>query len=141
VTPLSDGHDLYTTSSQPQHSASADDPRMSDSDQPSPHASDVPSAPPYVPPPLPPYAAHDQPSAREPRTPFRDRVIGLRAVIAVALACVVLGGVGGTVLGATTNGGDDRFGGPGAFPGGGPGQGFQPGQQGRLPQGQAPNGG
>jgi hypothetical protein len=105
---------------------------MSDSDQTSTLRPEAPEAPPYVPP------------------RFRDRVLGLRGVIAVALACVVLGGVGGAVLGATTNGGGDRFGGrggPGAFPGqpGQPGQ-FRPGQQGpqqgRLPQqGQAPNGG
>jgi hypothetical protein len=58
----------------------------------------------------------------------------MRGVIAVALASVVLGGVGGTVLGATTHGGEDRFGGhggPGAFPAGRPGQpgqGVRPGQ-------------
>jgi hypothetical protein len=126
---------------------------MSDSDQPStPEPEAAPTAPPYAPPPVPAYAAYDQPPDRQSRPRFWDRVVGMRGVIAVALACVVLGGVGGTVLGATTNGGDDRFGGhggPGAFPGGGPGQpgqGFQPGQQGRLPQGrlpqgQAPNGG
>jgi hypothetical protein len=114
---------------------------MSDSHQT--HSPDAPAAPPYVPPPVPAYAAYDQPPDHQAGPGFWDRVVGMRGVIAVALACVVLGGVGGTVLGATTNGGDDRFGGhggPGAFPGGGPGQGFQPGQQGRLPQGQFPQG-
>jgi hypothetical protein len=137
VTRLSDGHDLLTTSSQGQHSASADDPPMSDSDPTSTLEPDAPVAPPYVPPPVPAYAAYDHTPAHQPRTPFWDRVLGLRAVVAVALACVVLGGAGGTVLGATTNGGDDRFGGrggPGGFPGQ-PGR-FQPGQPGQLQPGQ-----
>jgi hypothetical protein len=139
VTRLSGGHDLFTPSSQGQHSAPADHPSMSDSDrtdQPDQaRAADAPAAPPYAPPPVPAYAAQDQPPATEPRPRFRDRVLGMRGVIAVALASVVLGGVGGTVLGATTHG-DDWFGhgGPGAFPAGGPGrpgqsgQGVQPGQ-------------
>jgi hypothetical protein len=151
VTRLSDGHDLLTTSSQPQHSASADHPPMSDSDQTSTLEPHAPAAPPYVPPPLPAYAAHDQPPVHE-RPRFRDRVLGMRGVIAVALASVVLGGLGGAVLGATTNGSDGRFGGrgPGGFPGRPgqfrpgqfrpgqfqPGQ-FQPGQQGQF-QGQVP---
>jgi hypothetical protein len=68
-----------------------------------------------------------------------DRVLGMRAVIGVALAGLILGGAGGAVLGATTNGGDDGFGGhgPRGFPGGqrgtfpGPGQPFQgPGHRG-----------
>jgi len=86
------------------------------------------------------------PHAYQPRPRFVDQVVGMRGVIAVALACVVFGGVGGAVLGATTNGGNDGFGGRGGFPGGRPG-GFQPGRQGQFqrgqvpPQGQAPNGG
>lgn len=111
---------------------------MSDRDQTSSLGPEAPTAPPYAPPPVPAYAASAQPPAVEPRPSFWDRVLGMRAVIAVALACVVLGGVGGAVLGATTNGGDDGFGGhggPGAFPGG-----PQPGQPGQLPQGQLPQG-
>ena len=72
---------------------------------------------------------------------FVDRVLDLRAVIAVALAALVIGGLSGFLLGEHTNGGDDRFGpgGPGGFPGGqsfrgGP-QGM-PGQQGRQSFGQ-----
>ena len=105
---------------------------MSDSDQTSTPGPDAPAAPPYTPTPVPAYVAHDQPPVHEPRTRFRDRVLGMRGVIAVALASVVLGGVGGAVLGATTDGGPDRFGGPwpGGVPGGGPGQPgqFGPGQ-------------
>ena len=87
-------------------------------------------------------------ASRQPR--FVDRVLGMRAVIAVALASLVVGGLGGALLGATTNGGDDGFGrGPGGFqPGtfqGGPnGQSQLPIQQnGQVPhqqfgQGQTP---
>ena len=59
----------------------------------------------------------------------------MRAVIAVALVALVIGGLGGALLGALTdNGGDDgRFGGPGGFPPGGFQQGQQP-RQGQLPQ-------
>ena len=60
---------------------------------------------------------------------FVDRVLGMRAVIAVALAALIIGGLSGFLLGEHTNGGDDRFGhgGPGGFPGG---QGFRGGPQG-----------
>jgi hypothetical protein len=137
VTPLSTGHDLLTTSSQPQHSAPADHFPMSDPDHTSTTEPDPPAAPPYPPPPLPAYATYDQ-RAYQPRPRFWDRVLGMRGVIAVALASVVLGGVGGTVLGATAHGGD-HFGGRGGpgFHGGQPGQPgqFQPGQ---VPPGQVP---
>jgi hypothetical protein len=67
---------------------------------------------------------------------FVDRVLDMRAVIAVALAALIIGGLSGFLLGEHTGGGDDRFGpgGPGGFPGG---QSFRggpqgtPGQQGR----------
>lgn len=79
------------------------------------------------------YAAMHQPR-------FVDRVLGMRAVIAVALAALIIGGLSGFLLGEHTTGGDDRFGrgGPG-FPGG---QGFRggpqgmPGQQGQQNFGQ-----
>jgi hypothetical protein len=84
------------------------------------------------------YAAMHQPR-------FVDRVLGMRAVIAVALAALIIGGLSGFLLGEHTNGGDDRFGhgGPGGFPGG---QGFRGGPQGtpgqqNFGQGQAPPGG
>ena len=60
---------------------------------------------------------------------FRDRVLGMRGVIAVALASVILGGVGGAALGAVSSGDDED----GRF-GRGPGN-FQPGQDGQLPPG------
>ncbi|MFZ2015971.1 MAG: hypothetical protein WAV00_19315 [Nocardioides sp.] len=51
-----------------------------------------------------------------PRPRFRDQVLGMRAVIAVALVALVIGGLGGALLGALAHhGGDDRFGGPGGF--------------------------
>jgi hypothetical protein len=64
----------------------------------------------------------------------------MRAVIAVALVALVIGGLGGALLGALTHGSgnDDRFGGPGGFPPGGVQQGQQ-GRPGQLPnQGQRP---
>jgi hypothetical protein len=54
-------------------------------------------------------------------TPFKDRVLGLRAVAGVALASLILGGAGGAALGAISSGSDDTTGfrgGPGAFNGG-----------------------
>jgi hypothetical protein len=92
----------------------------------------VPPAPasPYAPAP-----AYAGPPAAQPR--FVDRVLGMRAVIAVALAALIIGGLSGFVLGERTHGGDDRFGtgGPGGFPGG---QGFRGGPP--VPQGQQPFG-
>lgn len=49
------------------------------------------------------------------RPALRDRVLGWRGVAGVALASVILGGAGGAVLGAVSNGGDS--GGPGGFGG------------------------
>ena len=97
-------------------------------------------------------AAHDQtPTA----TRFRDRLWGLRAVIAVALAAVVLGGLGGAALASIGDHQDERRSGPGRGqfgrgPGGPPGQmrhfqqrrghgfgqGQGRGQQGFVPPGQ-----
>ena len=78
------------------------------------------------------------PTAPKPR--FRDRVLGMKGVAAVALASVVLGGVGGAALGAISNG-DGRFGGPGITmmpPGGDGNQMMPPGMQGQLPPGTQP---
>lgn len=79
----------------------------------------------------------------ETRPGWKHRVLGMRAVAAVALATLVLGGVGGAALGAVSDGADQQQGpgGRGTFqlpPGG---QGFQPGQvpaPGGLPPGTAP---
>jgi hypothetical protein len=89
--------------------------------------------------------SYDPAYAGTPAAPprFVDRVLGMRAVIAVALAALIIGGLSGFVLGERTGGADGRFGhgGPGGFPGG---QGFrggppqmqgQPGQQ-QFGQGQ-----
>src|SRR3954453_17786780 len=53
--------------------------------------------------------------AAQQRPRFADQVLGMRAVVAVALACLVIGGLSGWILGhaAGTDGG--RFGGPGGF--------------------------
>lgn len=78
----------------------------------------------------------ETPSYRPPAAPrLRDRVLGLRAVAAVSLASLILGGAGGAVLGAVSNGGETGGPGGGRFQ---PGQ-FQQGQQGQLP-GQLPPG-
>jgi len=57
----------------------------------------------------------------------RDRVLGWRGAVAVALASVILGGAGGAVLGAAGNNNDDDsgFGRPGRH-GGPPMRGMQP---------------
>ena len=79
------------------------------------------------------YPAYGAPQQQRPR--FADQVIGMRAVIVVALVCLLVGGLAGAVLGRAT-GNNDRFGGPGGgffqrggFPGGPPNQGL--GQGGR----------
>jgi hypothetical protein len=69
------------------------------------------------------------------RTRWRDRVLGFRGVLAVALAGLIVGGVGGAAIGALASGDDDHDrrgpgpmelrgdrperGEPGGFPGGG----------------------
>lgn len=72
---------------------------------------------PTGPDPLPP---HPSPSGR---TTWRSRLYAARAVTAVALAGLVLGGLGGVAVGYA---GDDATSGPG-----GPGRGDLPGQPGR----------
>jgi hypothetical protein len=104
---------------------------MSDPDQTSTLAQEAPVPPPAQP--APPSAA--------PAPRFFDQALGMRGVIAVALAMLIIGGLGGFVVGERTNGGD-RFGhGPGGFQGGrhgfipgGPQGG--PGQQGPFNPGQ-----
>jgi len=53
--------------------------------------------------------------AAQQRPRFADQVMGMRAVVAVALACLIVGGLTGFILGHAT-GSDDGFGrGPGGF--------------------------
>ena len=70
-----------------------------------------------------------------PRPRFADQVMGMRAVVATSLACLIVGGVGGFALGRATGDDNGRFGGPG-------GGFFQ--QRGTMPNGpgtgQPPNG-
>lgn len=67
-------------------------------------------------------AAH-QPVTAPAKQRLRDRLWSFRAVIAVALASVIIGGLGGAALASVSEGGDDgRFGpGQGRFNRGGPG--------------------
>jgi hypothetical protein len=72
--------------------------------------------------PVPPPA---QPAYAAPAPRFRDQMMNMRGVIAVALAMLIIGGLSGFVLGERTNDGDGRFGpGPAGFHGG-----FQGGQR------------
>ena len=80
--------------------------------------------------------------AGQQRPRFADQVLGMRAVVAVALACLIIGGLSGWILGHTAVSDGGRFGGPGAFvqqrstlpngqdgfPNGAPNQPFGPGQ-------------
>ena len=77
-------------------------------------------------------------AARAPgsRPALPDRVLGWRGVAGVALASVILGGAGGAVLGAVSNGGDSR--GPGGF-GGFRGPGMMQGSQGSQGSQNQPN--
>jgi hypothetical protein len=82
-----------------------------------PTAAETPAyAMPVPPPGYPAYAAAPE------RPRFADQVMGMRGVIAVALACLVIGGLSGFILGHAAGSDDGRFGrGPmflqrGAFP-------------------------
>ena len=46
----------------------------------------------------------------EPKTRWRDRAFGFRGVLAVALASLILGGVGGAAIGVVASGDGDRHG-------------------------------
>ena len=91
---------------------------MSDTDQPGTSAPEATTPAPVLPaePARPAYVAPVQQS-------FFDQVLGMRAVIAVALAALIIGGLSGFILGEHTGGGGDRHFGPGGFPGG---PGFRP---------------
>ena len=84
-----------------------DDTRLPDPDAPVPPAYAMP-----IPAGYPAYAAQQRPR-------FVDQVLGMRAVVAVALACLVIGGLSGFILGHAAAGDDSRFGGftrgPGFF--------------------------
>ena len=94
---------------------------MSD-DQTRPIDPEAPTPPPQPPPeapqqpayamPLPPgYPAYGAPPQQRPR--FADQVLGMRAVVAVALACLIIGGLSGWILGHAAGTDDGR--GPGLF--------------------------
>ena len=94
---------------------------MSD-DQTRPIDPEAPTPPPQPPPeapqqpayamPLPPgYPAYGAPLQQRPR--FADQVLGMRAVVAVALACLIIGGLSGWILGHAAGRDDGR--GPGFF--------------------------
>lgn len=72
---------------------------------------------------------------------FRERAWGLRSMVVVALAALIIGGLGGVALGRASEGGHDGRGGPGGhrFGQGGPGNGG-PGQWGGQGQRGGPRG-
>lgn len=86
-----------------------DDTRPTDPDAPVPPAYAMPLPAGY-----PAYAAQQRPR-------FADQVLGMRAVVAVALACLIIGGLSGFILGHAAGSDDRRFGG---FDGGNGGPGF-----------------
>src|SRR3954452_9112923 len=69
--------------------------------------------------------------AAQQRPRFADQVLGMRAVVAVALACLIIGGLSGWILGHAAGSDGDLF---------GPGPGFM--QRGKFPDGSngLPNG-
>jgi hypothetical protein len=78
------------------------------------------------------------PAQTAPKQRFTDRLWGLRAVIAVAIASVIIGGLGGAALASLGGRHDDGRSGPGFghhFRGG-PGQGQGRGPNGFTPPGQ-----
>jgi hypothetical protein len=80
------------------------------------------------------YAGYPAYAQQRPR--FADQVLGMRAVVATALACLVVGGLSGFVLGHAAGGDDGRF---GTGPGGGffqQGGGFPDGPHQQFGQGQ-----
>ena len=115
-----------------------------------PHGVAAPSQPAYampLPAGYPAYAA----AQPQPRPRFADQVMGMRAVVAVALACLIIGGLSGFILGHAAGNDPGGFGmrgtgfpqHGGAFPNGpgfgqGPGQGTAPNPQ--FGQGQSQGG-
>jgi hypothetical protein len=70
------------------------------------------------------YPAYAVPPPQQERPRFADQVLGMRAVVAVALACLIIGGLSGFILGHAAGSDGGRFGG---------GPGFM--QRGPLPNG------
>ena len=111
-----------------------DQPLAAESAQPATPAPPMPPVPPSLP------HAVEGGSPSEPavaRVRLRERVLGMRAVAGVALATLILGGLGGTAIGAAA-GDDSGDAGPGehGFGGrleGGPETRPGPGQQDQLP--------
>ena len=68
-----------------------------------------PTGPPAGPPAGPPTVPTEFPAAAEPdpKPRWRDRLLGFRSVVAVALASLVLGGLGGAAIGVAASGGDE----------------------------------
>ena len=61
------------------------------------------------------YPAYGVPPAQQ-RPRFADQVLGMRAVVAVALACLIIGGLSGFILGHAAGSDGGRFGrAPGGF--------------------------
>ncbi|MBO0847649.1 MAG: hypothetical protein J2P22_19795 [Nocardioides sp.] len=116
-------------------------PDVSPTDQPTGPPSAPPGFPAYGGTAPPPYAmplrAGAYPGYAVPERPrFVDQVLGIRAVIAVALACLLIGGLSGWILGRASANGVDGFGrGPGVFQAPFPG-----GQQPNFGQGPSQNG-
>jgi hypothetical protein len=115
---------------------SDDETRPIEPDAPVPPAPAAPAAP--AAPPVPDQPAYAMPlpagyptyATPPPRPRFVDQVLGMRAVVAVAIACLIIGGLSGAILGRASADQGDRFGiGPGGFD-----------QRGTFPHGQAPNG-
>jgi hypothetical protein len=92
-------------------------------DSPEPHeAQPQPSAPTYasgqpayaMPQPAPLPAGYPAYGGQQ-RPRFADQVLGMRAVVAVALACLIIGALSGWILGHAAGTDGERFGGPGGF--------------------------
>ena len=106
-------------------------------DQPAGAESPTPPGPPL--PPRPPHAGDDAPteSSGPVKPRLLDRVLGMRAVAGVALATLILGGLGGAAIGAAAaddsgDGGRGEHGFGGRLEGGPDGR-PEPGQQDQLP--------
>jgi len=131
---------------------SDDDTRPIEPDAPTPSPPAPPQGPAAPQDPQAPQAAQAQPAyamplpagypvyAAQQRPRFVDQVLGMRAVIAVAIACLLIGGLSGAILGRASADHGDRFGNgqgffhQGTFPGGpqgAPNQQFGQGQDGR----------
>ena len=87
-----------------------------------------PVEPPVEPQAQPPVEPPVEPAPASEKTPWRDRVLGMRGVVAVALASLVVGGLGGLTLSRVVDDGHDEW--RGGWHHGGP--------NGRLPDNRMP---